>query len=726
MEIPLKSQPKVSTVNLVDELKFLPVPNVSLIRAPAESPNLFSKNYKLTRTYSESETNNFDEETGHRLYDDGRIRSKHRTEGLLYTRSHTYIDNDPTLLVGLEDEYIPGLDFSDMVHQWGSDHNLNRYESGQPIFNFKTETNLTASTTSNTPSSRTALYLDLNTLHAKVEPQPIQLRHPQKYSLTKLLDYMKLRKEEQHKKQKLDSLEVNYEAILNSLPPNFNDLPYSQRKRLVKSFSELIDYLQFSLFAKNFERGSGRTPRSGLFSRRLRVSSANTVANRLLAMSSSVDLKQQKVNVDEKGALVLGHHLGKVIGFGAWGTIRECFGDDGSVKAMKIVKLVREELPTRSRKHNPRVLEVMKQEIDIWKQLRHENILPLFDHLETPDTVFCLTNRISGGTLFEVVTKWGVFDSGVGALGKVEFSFDTQVHRLRHVTNYTGQIVDALVYLHQELGIVHGDLKLENVLVEDTDKHHVKMVLCDFGMSRVYTRLSRRLSRRNDLRSKSSAADVRKPYSGESARTKFLFTDDLKIGISHYAKNHGPLLQTMNLTPTQSSENVSISTLLHESREPLDSSIELNLPHSHIGSLPYALPELLLPTPPPLGPSADIWALGVLLYAMIVGKLPFQHPYEPRLRATISAGQYNQLDLCRACLTAWILDHDTPRRLATFVSPEELEVRDEAIAQLRKTWDGYEQLQFVWLQNLVVGCLEADITQRWDLPAIHDTVISKM
>jgi protein-serine/threonine kinase len=66
-----------------------------------------------------------------------------------------------------------------------------------------------------------------------------------------------------------------------------------------------------------------------------------------------------------------------------------------------------------------------------------------------------------------------------------------------------------------------------------------------------------------------------------------------------------------------------------------------NIPHSHIGSLPYASPELLESSPPPLGPSADIWAFGVLLYTMIAGKLPFQHQYEPRLRAMISAGKYD-------------------------------------------------------------------------------------
>ena len=63
--------------------------------------------------------------------------------------------------------------------------------------------------------------------------------------------------------------------------------------------------------------------------------------------------------------------------------------------------------------------------------------------------------------------------------------------------------------------------------------------------------------------------------------------------------------------------------------------IDSGLPHSHIGSLPYASPEILQPSPPPLGPSADVWAFGVLMYAMIVGRLPFQHHYEPRLRATL-------------------------------------------------------------------------------------------
>ena len=53
--------------------------------------------------------------------------------------------------------------------------------------------------------------------------------------------------------------------------------------------------------------------------------SLNTLAGRLLARTSTTDFKKlqeamkPKYNVDEKGAIVLGHELGKVIGFGAWG-----------------------------------------------------------------------------------------------------------------------------------------------------------------------------------------------------------------------------------------------------------------------------------------------------------------------------------------------------------------------------------------------------------------------
>ena len=93
-------------------------------------------------------------------------------------------------LSGLEDEYIPGLNFGDMVYKWNrpSDQNLSRLYD-------ETISTSTSTSTSNTPLSRDASYLDLNKLHAKVSPQPIalrgQLNSSNKYSYSKLSDFMK-------------------------------------------------------------------------------------------------------------------------------------------------------------------------------------------------------------------------------------------------------------------------------------------------------------------------------------------------------------------------------------------------------------------------------------------------------------------------------------------------------------------------------------------------------
>ncbi|KAI5951532.1 hypothetical protein KGF54_004606 [Candida jiufengensis] len=902
MNIPLKSQPKVSTVNLIDNLNFdLNTPtnfktntNNNYIQEEDDDKvnnilyqNLNSKHQKIrnnnhttsnthqnhpnsessyltysdsrrTRRFSETEKNNFDQETGHRIYEDGKIRpqtvrqekqnhyftdshyqnnTNGSSPGKLYSRSHdSNIDVGINYTQGLEDEYIPGLDFSDMVYKW---NNPSSSELDISRMNTRNNTNSAYTTQSNTPRSNNASYLDLNLLHAQVAPQPIRpsTQNPSKISYSKLHDYMKLRNpnetniedeskiiddsidsdatplhhdlhkrtesindnERKSKKQKSavdpKTGDINYELILNSLPPNFTELPYSQRKKLVSTFSDNIDYSQFSLIAKShFGSGGsslGKTPKTSAgstaggfssgensLSRKHRVGSANTLAGRLLARTSTTDVKKfseikPKYNIDEKGAIVLDHELGKIIGFGAWGTIRECVDKKGNVRAMKIVKSSRESRSRPSSRtdlidmtHCPKVLDVFKKEIAIWKQLNHPNILPLIDHYETDDAIFCVMNRINGGTLFELVSEWGQFNIGINNnSGPLNFSIDKQKERLRKVIDCTRQIVDALLYMHEEKGIVHGDLKLENVLVEKEANGHYKMILCDFGMSRIYSmRLSRKSSIRNvpqvgedkknlrlsaldedelTIRSKSSNSEMRKPFhGGDTSRTKFLdfnIKDDSRIGLSNFFKTHGPSMQSVHLTPIASESQSPTASSPADffdfskkflNKEPEQNGIDSKLPHSHIGSLPYAAPELLQPSPPPLGPSADVWALGVLVYAMCCGKLPFQHQFEPRLRAMITAGQYNKCDLKKACLLKWIFrdcskqgkenDAEENGILKSLSDSVELNTIKE---NLHKRWQNEKsQLaqEFNYVDNIVEGCLETNLVQRLDMQSISD------
>ncbi|EIW71499.1 hypothetical protein TREMEDRAFT_17849, partial [Tremella mesenterica DSM 1558] len=57
-------------------------------------------------------------------------------------------------------------------------------------------------------------------------------------------------------------------------------------------------------------------------------------------------------------------------------------------------------------------------------------------------------------------------------------------------------------------------------------------------------------------------------------------------------------------------------------------------------SLPYAPPELL--RAPPSGPALaqDIWALGIILHALLTGRLPFVDSFDPRLQMKILRGTW--------------------------------------------------------------------------------------
>ena len=89
-------------------------------------------------------------------------------------------------------------------------------------------------------------------------------------------------------------------------------------------------------------------------------------------------------------------------------------------------------------------------------------------------------------------------------------------------------------------------------------------------------------------------------------------------------------------------ENVFFVTPSHVKVGDFGFSIQSNSPtlNTFCGSPPYAAPELFLEQSY-CGPMVDVWALGILLYFMLTGTLPFKGQTIPLLKAQILEGQYH-------------------------------------------------------------------------------------
>ena len=103
------------------------------------------------------------------------------------------------------------------------------------------------------------------------------------------------------------------------------------------------------------------------------------------------------------------------------------------------------------------------REIKILKEVKHRNIIQLYDIIEDDTAIYMIMEYAEGGELFDyIVSK--------GRLKEKEAAF------------FYYQLMEGIEFLHSKK-IAHRDLKPENLLL-DRECKTIKIV--DFGLSNIY------------------------------------------------------------------------------------------------------------------------------------------------------------------------------------------------------------------------------------------------
>ncbi|KMZ62914.1 hypothetical protein ZOSMA_43G00950 [Zostera marina] len=104
-------------------------------------------------------------------------------------------------------------------------------------------------------------------------------------------------------------------------------------------------------------------------------------------------------------------------------------------------------------------IQNLRQEIEILRKLKHENIIGMLDAFESPEE-FCVVTEFAQGELFEILE-------------------DDKCLPEKQVQAIAKQLVRALYYLHSNR-IIHRDMKPQNILIGAG----CVVKLCDFGFAR--------------------------------------------------------------------------------------------------------------------------------------------------------------------------------------------------------------------------------------------------
>ncbi|KAI3381160.1 hypothetical protein SNEBB_009536 [Seison nebaliae] len=148
------------------------------------------------------------------------------------------------------------------------------------------------------------------------------------------------------------------------------------------------------------------------------------------------------------------YSIGKQLGDGNFAVVKYCTDRfNQNEYAMKII----DKKKMKGKEH------FIQTEIELMKGCNHPNICRLYEHYEIGSEVYLLMELVSGGDLFDEISKVIKFS---------EHDSSTMIYDL----------TKALYYLHSR-NIVHRDLKPENLLVLKKQDGRLGIKIADFGLA---------------------------------------------------------------------------------------------------------------------------------------------------------------------------------------------------------------------------------------------------
>ncbi|XP_036393337.1 hormonally up-regulated neu tumor-associated kinase homolog A-like [Megalops cyprinoides] len=145
--------------------------------------------------------------------------------------------------------------------------------------------------------------------------------------------------------------------------------------------------------------------------------------------------------------------IGRKLGEGSFAKVRE------GLHAMTGEKVAVKVIDKRKAKKDSYVTKNLRREGQIQQMIRHPNITQLLDILETENSYYLVLELCPGGNLMNHIYEKKRLEEG-------------------EAQKYVRQLVIAVEHLHRA-GVVHRDLKIENLLLDEND--NIKLI--DFGLS---------------------------------------------------------------------------------------------------------------------------------------------------------------------------------------------------------------------------------------------------